>query len=61
VLKFGKVRTVGDKTAGLRLFDVRIHCRDRMASRQRDELIRPTYKEDVAAYRERASMPLDQG
>ena len=32
-----------------------------MASRQRDELIRPTYKEDVAAYQERASMPLDQG
>jgi hypothetical protein len=61
VLKFGKVRTVGDKTAGLRLFDVRVHCRDRMASRQRDELIRPTYKEDVAAYQERASTPLDQG
>ena len=32
-----------------------------MASRQRDELIRPTYKENVAAYQERASMPLDQG
>jgi hypothetical protein len=32
-----------------------------MASRQRDELIRPTYKEDVAAYQERASTPLDQG
>jgi hypothetical protein len=60
-LKFGKVRTVGDKTAGLRLFDVRVHCRDGMASRQRDELIRPTYKEDVTAYQDRASMPLDQG
>ena len=32
-----------------------------MASRQRDELIRPTYKENVAAYQERASMLLDQG
>jgi hypothetical protein len=30
-----------------------------MAGRQRDELIRPTYKEDVAAYQERASLPLD--
>jgi hypothetical protein len=32
-----------------------------MASRQRDELIRPTYKKDVTAYQERASMSLDQG
>ena len=61
VLTFGKARTVGDKTAGQRLFDVRVHCRDRMASRQRDELIRPTYKENIAANQERASMPLDQG
>jgi hypothetical protein len=30
-----------------------------MASRQRDKLIRPTCKENVAAYQERASMLLD--
>src|ERR1700730_7074876 len=41
-LNFDKDRTVGDKTAVQRLFDVRVHCSDRMASRQRDELIRPT-------------------
>jgi hypothetical protein len=57
----GEAHSIADQAAGRGVFTPVIDRRDRMACRQRQELLAPAEEERVAGEDERAGMQLDEG